>query len=461
VKGTPGRGLIALAVVTVNLAAPAAADAAVRFASPTGDNATSDCTSQSPGPNGPCTLTRAVEVVAQANDEVVVLPGDYNETDPLVPPVAIDLHGAIGQPRPTIDYSGNDSAVDVDVPGVVVRDLRIAHSGGPGGAALDIQASSTAERVVATSSANIACLPALGALIRDSICHSTADGEAAVRFFTSTDISTATLFNVTAVASVGDSNAIDLQVFDVGMQTLNATNVIASGSGTAADVSAVNNAAGSVTINLDHSNYDTENEPGVTTTITNPGSGTNQLAPPQFLDAPTGGFHQLATSPTVDAGVAGAGLGTQDIDGEARVQGAAPDIGADELTVAPLPPPAGDNFPPDTGIHKGPKKKTFKRHIKFEFGGSEPGVTFACQLDDNGWEPCTSPKKYRGLKRGKHVFAVRAVDAAGNLDPTPADRHWRITKKPKSKPQSPTSKSEASSTLPARRYSTSTTSLRR
>jgi hypothetical protein len=337
----------------------------------------------------------------------------------------------VGQPRPTINSTAS-SAVDVNVDNVVVSDLRINHSGGPGGVALDIQAASTADRVIATSSANIACLPALGAVIRDSICHSTAPNQAAVRFFTSTDVSTATLVNVTAVASVGNSNAIDLEVFDVGVQTLNATNVIANGSGTAADVSAVNNAAGSVTINLDHSNYDTENEPGATTTITDPGSGANQLAAPQFSDAATSGFHQLAGSPTVDAGTAGAGLGSADVDGDPRSVGSAPDIGADEFVPAVTPPPV-DTFPPDTKIIDGPKKKTFKRHVKFEFGGSEPGVTFECRLDDGAFEACSSPDKLKGLKRGKHVFAVRAIDQAGNADPVPADRQWKVTKRPKNR----------------------------
>ncbi len=63
-------------------------------------------------------------------------------------------------------------------------------------------------------------------------------------------------------------------------------------------------------------------------------------------------------------------------------------------------------------------------------------MTFECQLDEGGWEPCTSPVKLKGLRRGKHVFAVRAIDAAGNADPTPADRRWKITKKHKKKKKS-------------------------
>lgn len=424
-RGSRGRALIALAIGLAGaLCAAPTASAATLFADPAG-SASGTCEP----PDPPCTLQRAVEVEAVNGDEVVVGPGDYNEgANALTVATAIDLHGAASQPTPRILSTATTAAVDVSSAGALVRNLRIDHSVGSG-AALDILAASTAERVIATSSSNVACVPGFGALIRDSICQSTAAGEAAVRLFTSGGPSIAILRNVTAVASVGNSNAIDLQVFDVGDQTLNGTNVIASGNGTAADVSAINNAAGTVTINLDHSNYDTENEPGPNTAITDPGSGTNQLALPQFVNATVGDFHQLTGSPTIDAGAADALLGPLDIDGEARNQGPAPDIGADEFTV-PAPPPPGDTFPPDTKITDGPKKKTKKRNVKFEFGGSEPGVTFECQLDDNGFEPCTSPQKLRGLKRSAHVYAVRAVDAAGNADPTPADRRWRIKKRP-------------------------------
>ncbi len=211
-------------------AAPGAS-AATLFADPAG-SASGTCEP----PDPPCTLQRAVEVEAGNGDEVVLNPGTYVEgANEVTINVAIDLHGAANQTRPTITSTAAGPAVDVDAAGTVVRDLRIEHSMGTNGVALDIQAPATAERVVATSSAHVACLPALDAVIRDSVCTSTAPtGGAAVRFFSSTATSTATLINVSAVATAGNTSAIDLQDGDAAQLTLNAINVIASGSGTAA-----------------------------------------------------------------------------------------------------------------------------------------------------------------------------------------------------------------------------------
>ncbi len=43
------------------------------------------------------------------------------------------------------------------------------------------------------------------------------------------------------------------------------------------------------------------------------------------------------------------------------------------------------------------------------------------------WRDCDSPQKYKNLSKGKHKFKVRAIDAAGNVDPTPSKFRWRVT----------------------------------
>jgi hypothetical protein len=85
-----------------------------------------------------------------------------------------------------------------------------------------------------------------------------------------------------------------------------------------------------------------------------------------------------------------------------------------------------DINPPDTKILKGPKRTVHKRLTKMHFGSSEPaGATFACKLDARPTHPCDSPEKFR-VGRGRHRFEVQAIDATGNIDPTPAVRKWRV-----------------------------------
>ncbi len=54
-------------------------------------------------------------------------------------------------------------------------------------------------------------------------------------------------------------------------------------------------------------------------------------------------------------------------------------------------------------------------------------TTFNCSLDAAAFAACTSPQTYSGLTNGSHTFQVRAVDAAGNVDPTPATYTWART----------------------------------
>jgi Right handed beta helix region len=85
-----------------------------------------------------------------------------------------------------------------------------------------------------------------------------------------------------------------------------------------------------------------------------------------------------------------------------------------------------DKTPPDTKIVKGPPKKTHKTTVKFKFTSTEAGSAFQCKLDKKPFKACVSPKKYKKLKPGKHVFKVRAIDKTGNVDPTPAKRAFTV-----------------------------------
>ena len=62
-----------------------------------------------------------------------------------------------------------------------------------------------------------------------------------------------------------------------------------------------------------------------------------------------------------------------------------------------------------------------------------PGSSFECRLDSNqaaDCQPCSSPQPYSSLADGAHTFEVRATDAVGNTDPTPASRSFTVDTTP-------------------------------
>ena len=95
-----------------------------------------------------------------------------------------------------------------------------------------------------------------------------------------------------------------------------------------------------------------------------------------------------------------------------------------------------DTTAPETTITAGPEQHSRPESgsATFEFTSSEPNSTFECQAwsqsfgsavkgeNLNLWHPCTSPMTYSPLRDDNITFKVRAIDAAGNVDPTPAER---------------------------------------
>lgn len=82
--------------------------------------------------------------------------------------------------------------------------------------------------------------------------------------------------------------------------------------------------------------------------------------------------------------------------------------------------------PPETTIDSGPSGRVNSASASFAFSSPKAGSTFECSLDGSPFGSCASPKDYAGLADGPHAFEVRAVDAAGNTDPTPARGSWSV-----------------------------------
>jgi hypothetical protein len=80
--------------------------------------------------------------------------------------------------------------------------------------------------------------------------------------------------------------------------------------------------------------------------------------------------------------------------------------------------------PPDTTIDVGPQGLNTTATPSFQFYSNVAGATFQCSLDHAPYSPCTSPLQLPQLTQGPHVFDVRAVDSASQVDPTPAERSW-------------------------------------
>lgn len=81
---------------------------------------------------------------------------------------------------------------------------------------------------------------------------------------------------------------------------------------------------------------------------------------------------------------------------------------------------------PQTKTKSGPPRTTHSRSAKLTFSSNQKRSTFRCKLDRGKTVKCSSPKRYRHLKPGKHTFRVFAVNRSGVADPTPAKRTWTI-----------------------------------
>ena len=161
---------------------------------------------------------------------------------------------------------------------------------------------------------------------------------------------------------------------------------------------------------------------GTTFTLTKQGAGASVAAAvtydPMTKKATLDPNSDLEPNATYTATIKGGAGGTRDVAGNA--------LATDKIwSFSTI-----DTLPPDTSIQSGPSGTVSSTLATFQFSSSEPNSTFECSLDGAPFGSCTSPKDLTNLSNGSHTFEVRATDAAGNVDATPASRSWTIDATP-------------------------------
>ncbi|WPB79307.1 Ig-like domain-containing protein [Archangium violaceum] len=83
---------------------------------------------------------------------------------------------------------------------------------------------------------------------------------------------------------------------------------------------------------------------------------------------------------------------------------------------------------PQTVLGSVPASSSTSTAAMFTFSSNEEPVSFECSLDgaeESAFASCSSPLSLT-VSDGRHTFKVRARDAAGNVDATPAEYSWTV-----------------------------------
>jgi hypothetical protein len=323
-------GFWGIASVVFLVLAPAAY-AGQRYAAPTGTG--TECTQEKP-----CELAEAVGG-AKAGDEVIITSGTYEAKSPIfAPPVTnVQIHGDPSGPKPKINaaFVGPVFSLNQTGDSLTYVDIENSANNGTGAICFGARLERISARIVGASATGAYALPEC--VIRNSLFRVEGGGSIGIRGVGLTPPASAALQNVTAIASGSASTGVSAEYNEPveGSYTLDLLNSIAQGG--EQDLKAIAGTKGDGNIAVSHSNFDTSKAEGEAKVID---GGGNQTTQPLFVDAENRNYHEAAGSPTIDAGIAGE-LGPFDLDGNPRILGSAPDMGAFETSnpvpAAPVP----------------------------------------------------------------------------------------------------------------------------
>ena len=334
------RWLAGLSVLLAAFVLPAGAEAAQRYAAPSGTGPEAEC----PQAN-PCSLNKAI-AAAKSNDEVIVTSGTYTLSGQAIMSSEasdVDIHGDFDGPMPTIKGSFIGAVIAAYGPRAHVRYLETVNEAPEYAAGINCTTEGVVERVVARAGGKnaSALLQQNNCSARDSLLLASGQGAIALRGSSFFPGHTGVARNVTAIASGAESIGVFARYETAfalpSSYRLDLKNSIAAGDG--ADILASKGAEGPGNVVVAYSNYDSVKQEAPAT-VTD--AGGNQATPPLFVNPGAGDYREAAGSPTIDAGVADPQIGELDLAGNARTLGAAPDIGAFETVQPAGTPPSAE-----------------------------------------------------------------------------------------------------------------------
>ena len=347
--------LLSMAVLP---ALPAEAQAASRYAAPTAQGS-SDCSS----PMNACSIAMAVSG-ASSGDDIFVLAnlGDYNLAASGISDSGktLHFHGMSGRPR--LLATGNPATLSLAHASSSADNLYLQNSNPTNGEPLSVNPgtgnTATVNNVIANQTGNDhPCYFGGGVTWTNSVCweSSTTAHDLGVE----TD-GTNTMRN--DVVWVAGSSAVGIRAFGragvPGDDVLINTIVRATGSGDADLAANAQDGSATATFDVGYSNFATTRAEGTAGLDHFNTASSDQSALPMLVNPTGGDFHELAGSPTIDAGVNDPANGSTDFDGDPRIDtvNGKTDIGADEFEAgssggggggggpSPMPPSHCDPF---------------------------------------------------------------------------------------------------------------------